>query len=67
MAKASPHKNFIGIEVHKPGVGACLADAAIAEVSNLRVYHHDAIEVLEHSIEDGSLAGVQPFLSRPLA
>ncbi|WP_299490412.1 tRNA (guanosine(46)-N7)-methyltransferase TrmB [uncultured Shewanella sp.] len=65
MANASPHKNFIGIEVHKPGVGACLADAATAEVSNLRVYHHDAIEVLEHSIEDGSLAGVQLFFPDP--
>lgn len=65
MAKAAPHKNFIGIEVHKPGVGACLADAAIAEVSNLRVYHHDAIEVLEHSIKEGSLAGVQLFFPDP--
>ncbi|ABZ75724.1 tRNA (guanine-N(7)-)-methyltransferase [Shewanella halifaxensis HAW-EB4] len=65
MAKASPELNFIGIEVHKPGVGACLAEAAEAGVTNLRVYHHDAIEVLENSIAEGSLACVQLFFPDP--
>ncbi|WP_076407865.1 tRNA (guanosine(46)-N7)-methyltransferase TrmB [Shewanella sp. UCD-KL12] len=65
MAKASPELNFIGIEVHKPGVGACLAEAAEAGVTNLRVYHHDAIEVLENSIAAGSLARVQLFFPDP--
>lgn len=65
MAKAAPEKNFIGIEVHKPGVGACLADANTANLTNLRVYHHDAIEVLENSIPDNSLARVQLFFPDP--
>lgn len=65
MAKASPELNYIGIEVHKPGVGACLADAGEAQVTNLRVYHHDAMEVLEHSIADGSLSRVQLFFPDP--
>ncbi|SQH75726.1 tRNA (m7G46) methyltransferase, SAM-dependent [Shewanella benthica] len=65
MAKASPELNFIGIEVHKPGVGACLSDAAKAGVTNLRVFHHDAIEVLENSIVAGSLARVQLFFPDP--
>ncbi|GIU48261.1 tRNA (guanine-N(7)-)-methyltransferase [Shewanella sairae] len=65
MAKAAPELNFIGIEVHKPGVGACLAEAAEAGVTNLRVYHHDAIEVLENSIAEGSLSRVQLFFPDP--
>lgn len=65
MAKASPELNFIGIEVHKPGVGACLSVAAEAGVTNLRVYHHDALEVLENSIAEGSLARVQLFFPDP--
>lgn len=65
MAKASPELNFIGIEVHKPGVGSCLSVAAEAGVTNLRVFHHDAVEVLENSIFLGSLARVQLFFPDP--
>lgn len=50
MAKNAPEKNFIGIEVHSPGVGACLGTAQEAGVTNLRVICHDAVEVLEHMI-----------------
>ena len=55
MAGNNPQQNFLGIEVHSPGVGACLADATEAELSNLRVMCHDAVEVLENMIPDGSL------------
>ncbi|MCL1057003.1 tRNA (guanosine(46)-N7)-methyltransferase TrmB [Shewanella gelidimarina] len=65
MAKAAPELNFIGIEVHKPGVGACLSVAAEAGVTNLRVYHHDALEVLENSLADASLARLQLFFPDP--
>lgn len=65
MAKAAPEKNFIGIEVHRPGVGACLMDAEKAELTNLRVYEHDAVEVLRDCIADGSLATVQVFFPDP--
>jgi len=65
MASAAPEMNYIGIEVHKPGIGTCLAYAGEANVNNLRVYHHDAMEVLEHSIADGSLTRVQLFFPDP--
>lgn len=47
--------------MHSPGVGACLADAHEAKLSNLRVMCHDAVEVLENMIPDGSLDMVQLF------
>lgn len=65
MAQQSPQLNFIGIEVHRPGVGACLADAQAAEITNLRVFEHDAIEVLEHCIADGALTRLQLFFPDP--
>lgn len=65
MAKNAPDKNFIGIEVHKPGVGACLMAAAEAEITNLRVFGDDAVEVLDHSIPDSSLHTVQLFFPDP--
>lgn len=65
MATAHPEQNFIGIEVHLPGVGACLASAQEAGVRNLRVMCHDAVEVLEQMIPDASLALVQLFFPDP--
>lgn len=65
MAKQNPEQNFIGIEVHSPGVGACLATAHEEGVSNLRVMCHDAVEVLEKMIPDGSLDMVQLFFPDP--
>ena len=65
MAKNAPEKNFLGIEVHGPGVGACLADAGEAELTNLRVMNHDAVEVLEHMIPEKSLATFQLYFPDP--
>ncbi len=65
MAKNAPEKNFIGIEVHLPGVGACLMAAAEQEVSNLRVYEHDAVEILADCIPDACLDTVQLFFPDP--
>jgi len=65
MAKNAPEKNFLGIEVHGPGVGACLADAGEAGISNLRVINHDAVEVLEHMIPEKSLATFQLYFPDP--
>lgn len=65
MAKAAPQKNFIGIEVHTPGVGACLLEAAEQGVTNLRVYCHDAIEVLADCIPGDSLSCMQLFFPDP--
>jgi tRNA (guanine-N7-)-methyltransferase len=65
MAKNAPEKNFLGIEVHTPGVGACLGDAGEAGVTNLRVINHDAVEVLEHMIPNNSLATFQLYFPDP--
>ncbi len=65
MAKNAPEKNFIGIEVHLPGVGACLSSAHEAGVENLRVYEHDAVEILRDCIADESLDTVQLFFPDP--
>ncbi len=65
MAKTNPQQNFLGIEVHSPGVGACLSAAHDEGVENLRVMCHDAVEVLEKMIPDGSLHMVQLFFPDP--
>ncbi|MBN3122133.1 tRNA (guanosine(46)-N7)-methyltransferase TrmB [Pectobacterium brasiliense] len=65
MAAQYPEQNFLGIEVHLPGVGACLAAAQEAGISNLRVMCHDAVEVLMNMIPDGSLSMVQLFFPDP--
>lgn len=65
MAKAAPEQAFIGVEVHKPGVGALLASALAEGVDNLRVYNEDAIAVLEHCIPDGSLDRLMLFFPDP--
>lgn len=65
MAKAAPELNFIGIEVHKPGVGACISFAVEQGVKNLRVYEHDAIEILADCIPEKVLSTVQLFFPDP--
>ncbi|MFT4747568.1 MAG: tRNA (guanine-N7-)-methyltransferase [Congregibacter sp.] len=65
MALNEPDKDFVGIEVHRPGVGACLGEAAEQNVPNLRVYEHDAVEVFADCIADNILARVQLFFPDP--
>jgi tRNA (guanine-N7-)-methyltransferase len=65
MALAEPEKNFIGIEVHPPGVGRLLNNAAAADVRNLRVYMADANDVLADCIGDDSLARFQLYFPDP--
>lgn len=65
MAHQAPQLNFLGIEVHRPGVGACLSDAGELAVENLRVMEHDAVEVLKDMIPDASLFRVQLFFPDP--
>ena len=65
MAKTRPEQNFLGIEVHSPGVGACLSSAHEEGVGNLRVMCHDAVEVLHKMIPDNSLNMVQLFFPDP--
>lgn len=65
MATNASDKNFLGIEVHKPGIGACLMAIDENKLSNLKVMSHDAIEVLENMIPNDSLDKVQIFFPDP--
>lgn len=65
MANARPDLDFIGIEVHRPGVGHLLMLIEQMGLSNVRVYHHDALEILEHKIPDHSLHGLHLFFPDP--
>lgn len=65
MAQLAPDKNFIGIEVHRPGVGKLINDSNASQVNNIRVYSEDAIDVLNLCIADNSLEGVQLFFPDP--
>jgi len=65
MAEANPQQNYIGIEVHRPGVGALLKLVEEKGITNIRVFNHDAIEVLEKRIPKNSLAGVYLFFPDP--
>lgn len=65
MAEANPEQNYIGIEVHRPGVGALLKLVEEKGLTNIRVFNHDAIEVLEKSIPQDALAGVYLFFPDP--
>lgn len=65
MAKTQPDHNFIGIEVHPPGVGRIINEASLAEVKNLRIYCADANDVLEDCFANESLARVQLYFPDP--
>lgn len=65
LAKARPDLDFVGIETHKPGIGALLLGVQQAALANIRVYHGDVVDVLTHCIPDASLAGAQIFFPDP--
>ena len=65
MAQQHPENNYIGIEVHRPGVGHLLQNIEQTETTNIRVFCHDAIDVLKHQIPDHSLDRVQLFFPDP--
>ncbi|MCK5639246.1 MAG: tRNA (guanosine(46)-N7)-methyltransferase TrmB [Gammaproteobacteria bacterium] len=65
IAEAHPEQNYLGIEVHRPGVGRLLQRVEEKGLTNLRVMCADAIEVLNHQIPDNSLAGVYLFFPDP--
>lgn len=65
MAVENRDKDYIGIEVHSPGVGNCLKNILKNELTNLRIYHADAKVVLEQCVADGTLAGIQIFFPDP--
>jgi tRNA (guanine-N7-)-methyltransferase len=60
-----PARNFIGIEVHRPGVGRLMNALAESNLSNVRIGNHDAVEVLEHQIPAHSLDEVRIYFPDP--
>ena len=65
LAAANPDINYIGIEVHRPGVGKLLGEIKRLELKNLYIIEHDAIEVLEYMIGDNSVNGFHIFFPDP--
>lgn len=65
IAQNRPDTDFIGVEVHPPGVGALLQRIDEAGLHNLRIIQHDAVEVLERMVAPASLAGVHVFFPDP--
>ena len=65
MAQTHPEADFLGIEVHRPGIGHLLLVAESLKLSNLRVVCADAVEVLERRVSDGCLDRIQIFFPDP--
>ncbi|MEO8459059.1 MAG: tRNA (guanosine(46)-N7)-methyltransferase TrmB [Dokdonella sp.] len=64
-ARAEPEHDFIGIEVHRPGVGRLMNALAAHDLDNVRLYNHDAVEVLRDEIAPGALAQVRIYFPDP--
>ena len=65
MAAANPQINFLGIEVHKPGVGKLLHGVVEQNLSNVKVFCHDAKEILAHCLPPASIARLLIFFPDP--
>ena len=65
LAAANPDRDFLGVEVHEPGVGHCLLKAAEAGIRNLKIVAHDAVEVLQNQVPAGSLSRVNLYFPDP--
>ena len=65
IASAHPENDYLGIEVHGPGVGSLLNQIQERGLTNLRIIQHDAVEVLHDMIPDAGLAGVHIFFPDP--
>lgn len=65
IAAAHLDNDYIGIEVHAPGVGSLLKEIATRELTNLKVIRHDAVEVIRDMIPQGVLAGIHIYFPDP--
>ena len=65
MAQQEPEKNFIGIEVHQPGVGQLLMALEEHHIDNVRIAREDAVVFLQQRIADDSLAGIRIYFADP--
>lgn len=65
IAALMPEKNFLGVEVHTPGIGSLLKLIGERQLRNLKLIQHDAFEVVTHMLAPESLAGVHVFFPDP--
>jgi len=65
QAAEHPEQDYIGIEVHDPGIGHCLIAAREAQITNLKLISHDAIDVLEMQIPAGALQRINIYFPDP--
>lgn len=65
IAAEHPQNDYLGIEVHTPGVGSLLKEITTRELSNLRVIQHDAVEVVRDMIAPATLSGIHVFFPDP--
>jgi len=65
MAAEQPEQDFLGVEVHRPGVGQLLKAIELQDLTNLRVACTDAVELLNHRIADNALSRVQLYFPDP--
>jgi len=65
IAAAHPERDYLGIEVHTPGVGALLRHVESLGLTNVRIIQHDAVEVVDRMIAPGALDGVHVFFPDP--
>ena len=64
-AKQDPSRNYVGLEVHAPGVGRLLNALRDDGSDHVRVYRHDAVEVLEREVADGTLDQIRIYFPDP--
>ncbi|GGP27690.1 tRNA (guanosine(46)-N7)-methyltransferase TrmB [Silvimonas amylolytica] len=65
IAGHAPDKDFLGCEVHTPGVGSLLKLVGEQNLTNIRIVQHDVVDVLEHMIAPAALDGVHVFFPDP--
>lgn len=65
IAQSHPENDYLGIEVHTPGVGSLLNQIEQLELTNLRIIQHDAVAVLQHMLPAACLDGVHIFFPIP--
>ncbi|WP_083300794.1 tRNA (guanosine(46)-N7)-methyltransferase TrmB [Jeongeupia sp. USM3] len=65
IAAGRPDTDFLGVEVHTPGVGSLLKLVGEQGITNIRIVQHDAVEVIEHMLTPGCLDGVHIYFPDP--
>ncbi|QIL73000.1 tRNA (guanosine(46)-N7)-methyltransferase TrmB [Diaphorobacter sp. HDW4B] len=65
IAQVRPEDNFLCCEVHEPGVGALLKRVGEGHIENIRILQHDAVEVVDNMLPEGTLDGVHIFFPDP--